>query len=102
MKIPRQKKTVRLAVTRPSVKKGAIATRLMNRSRQRRSRSLSYGGLVLWSGFFPAVPTPAAGVPALIFTLQLGVNELECFIFSVSCSREKLCVSLGSRSHQSL
>ena len=31
MEIPRQKKTVRLAVTRPSVKKGAIVTLLKNR-----------------------------------------------------------------------
>ena len=31
MEIPRQKKTVRVAVTRPSVKKGAIATLLKKR-----------------------------------------------------------------------
>jgi DNA-binding transcriptional regulator PaaX len=31
MEIPRQKKTVRVAVTRPSVKKGAIVDRAQNR-----------------------------------------------------------------------
>ena len=92
MEIPRQKKTVRVAVTRPSVKKGAIVHRLRTVSRQRRFRFITYWVLVLLSGCFPAVQTRAVAVQARVFPLQLGVNELGVFyLFSFLPQRETVC-----------
>lgn len=54
MEIPRQKKTVRLAVTRPSVKKGAIVILLNNRPTATSSDIfLAYGALPCCQAVFP-------------------------------------------------
>jgi hypothetical protein len=87
MEIPRQKKTVRLAVTRPSVKKGAIVTLLKNRLT---AETISIHQLLkfgLLPGCFPELQTPA-----LVSTLQLAVNELGVFyLFSFLLRRETVC-----------
>jgi hypothetical protein len=106
-KISPKKKTVRLAVTEASVKKGCLLSHANGRRKagtsggfSRSDRRLKQGRenevqkprhFLLPSGVLPSIQ--------LIFSLEKGVW---CFIFSLSCLRQKLCVSLRERSHQSL
>lgn len=92
MEIPRQKKTVRVAVTRPSVKKGAIVTVLKTAAKERGSRtnynmsSLLKFGASSWpvSVIKPSLPP--------VFALQLSVKTVGVFyLFSFLPQRETVC-----------
>jgi hypothetical protein len=95
MEIPRQKKTVRVAVTRPSVKKGAIVTVLKTAANQRGSTtnynmsSLLKFGASWWPGseIKPSLP-PRFCVAILVegacsvLSFQFLAPERNCVLVS--------------------